>query len=218
MRRRWNFKVPIIVAAIVILLFFTSCYKDYDLNTTDYDIVATDHDPKADFQSKSTYSMPDIILNISDPDGPSYDVDPAVQAYIFARIEYNMNLLGYTKVANSDSDPRDISVLVAASETDYYYYYSGCWPYYGYTYCWDYPYYGGGYYDYAYTANSLFIQLIDTKGLPPPPDGTSEPVSAIWLAGINGIKDNLSASLAQQRIEDRIDQAFEQSPYLDTTP
>ena len=123
-----------------------------------------------------------------------------------------MNALGYTKVPFSDTSPRDVAILVGGAETDYYYYYSGCWPYYYYTYCWDYPYYGGGYYDYAYSAGSLFIQMVDTNGAA----GGDADVPAIWLCGINGIDDNLSESLAQQRIEARIDQAFAQSPYLKT--
>jgi hypothetical protein len=121
------------------------------------------------------------------------------------------NILGYNKV--DDPNPRDISVLVAASKSDYFYYYNGCWPYYGYTYCWDYPY--GGYYDYAFTAYSLFINMVDAQGQPVPP---TEQLPAIWLAGINGIDDNLTASYKKARIEARIDQAFAQSPYLDPTP
>lgn len=218
MKRRWSLGIAGIVATIVLPLFITSCYKDYNLDTLDYDVVVTDYDPAADFPSKNTYSMPDKITVFEDPNGSNPSNVPApVQAYIFAKIEANMNALGYTKVGNSDTDPRDVSVLVAAAETDYYYYYSGCYPYYGYSYCYDYPYYGGGYYDYAFTTGSLFMQLVDSTGVafPLPPGGGAD-VSTIWLCGINGIDDNLSASLAQQRIEARIDQAFAQSQYLKT--
>jgi hypothetical protein len=214
MRRRWSFKILVLVAAAGILLFFTSCYKDYDLDTTDYDIVVTDYDPKADFQSKDTYTMPDEIINAADPDTP-LDIPPDVELYIFAEIREKMGEYGYAEVAADVA--RHISVLIAGAESDYYYYYSGCWPYYGYTYCWDYPYYGG-YYEYAFTTGSLLIQMIDAGNVPPPPDDTSEAVSVIWVAGISGIEDDLSASYAQARIEARIDQAFAQSPYLDRTP
>jgi hypothetical protein len=218
MKRRWSLIIAGIVAAIVIPLFITSCYKDYNLDTLDYDVVVTNYDPAADFPTKNTYSMADEIVVFEDPNGPPLNVNASVQAYIFAKIEANMTALGYTKVADPANDPRDISILVAASKSDYYYYYQGCYPYYYYDYCWDYPYYGGGYYDYAFTAGSLFIQMVDTTGVAVPPPVVGAPLSAIWLSGINGIVDDYqSSSLAQQqRIEARIDQAFAQSPYLKT--
>jgi len=222
MKRRWSFIIAGIVAAIVIPLFITSCYKDYGLDTLDYDVVVTNYDPAADFPSKNTYSMPLKITVIEDPNGPDLSIDPAVQKYIFDKIRVNMSdpLLGYGYTEVADTVSHDISIQVAASKSDYYYYYSGCWPYYGYTYCWDYPYYGGGYYDYAFTAGSLFIQMVDTSGvvfpIPPPPPDQEVHVSAIWLSGINGIVDDYQSSSLeqQQRIEARIDQAFAQSPYL----
>ena len=213
MKRRWSFIIAGIVAAIVIPLFITSCYKDYDLETQDYDIVVTDYDSAADFPSKNFYSMPDKIRDAADPEGDPLDIPVSVKNSIFAKIEANMTALGYTKVVEPAA--RDVSILVGGAETDYYYYYSGCYTYYGYTYCYDYPYYGGGYYDYAFTTGSLFIQMIDTAGVSvPPPSGSV--FSAIWLCAINGIEDNLSESLAQERTDARIDQAFAQSPYLKT--
>jgi hypothetical protein len=56
--------------------------------------------------------------------------------------------------------------------------------------------------------------MIDTTGVAVPPSSGS--LSAIWLYGINGIQDSLSESLAQERIEARINQAFAQSQYLKT--
>jgi hypothetical protein len=211
MKRRWSFIIAGIVAALVIPLFITSCYKDYNLDTLDYDVVVTDYDPAADFPSKNTYSMPDEIRDASDPDGAPLDIPLSVKNDIFAKIIENMNKLGYSQVVYPTD--RDVSILVGGAESDYYYYYNGCYPYYGYSYCWDYPYYGGGYYDYAFSTGSLFIQILDTTGIPP---GVGAEVPAIWLCGINGIQDNLSESLVKERIDARIDQAFAQSPYLKT--
>jgi hypothetical protein len=211
---------PAIVMAIAILLIFTSCYKNYDLGTTDYDVVVTDYDPAKDFQAKPSpdFTMPTEIINAADPDGPPIDIDnPSYdEDDILSYIQTKLTGLGYNPVASGAA--RDFAVIVAGAESDYFYYYSGCWPYYGYYYCWDYPYYGGGYYDYAFTAGSLIIQLVDTDGNPPPPPGTNEDAELVWLAGINGIEDSYLESYAETRIEGLIDQAFAQSPYLDPTP
>jgi hypothetical protein len=171
-------------------------------------VVVTDYNPATDFKSKNTYSLPeDIPVLGSDP---IRFVDPVVENYIFTAIRNNMATLGYSEVPYTD--PPNVAFLVSATETTYYYEYSDCYYYWGYYYCYDYDYYNE-YYEYAFTSYSLLMNMVDTNGQWPP---TLTPSSALWIAGINGIKDDYSSSYAAERIVGLIDQAFVQSSYLNT--
>jgi hypothetical protein len=120
-----------------------------------------------------------------------------------------MTDLGWTKV-DVNSDP-DVQLLPAAWTTTTIV--SG--GYWGGYYCWWYPYYcggGGWYYPYypvsSYSTGTMVISMIDAKH-----EGTDGGLPLVWTAAMNGL---LSGTYETNRVNQGIDQAFKQSPYLKT--
>jgi hypothetical protein len=189
-------------------LFLWGCYPDGPTYTEDLDIVITHHNPDYDFSTKGTYALPDKIVeitgNIKEGELPQYI--PQVNAdQILQRIAYNMDRLGWTPV-NYDESP-DILLLPAAWDTtnimyyyDYWYWWwGGYYPYY--------PYYPPVY-SYSYTTGSVLMTMRDPNEI----GGNGKPIEQ-WTGVINGVlNDKFNAS----RVNSLIDQAFEQSSYLQT--
>jgi hypothetical protein len=166
--------------------------------------VYTNYDDSFDFMSKGTYSLPDKIVKITgeiaEGEEPEYVQEP-YNTQILNKIESNMSALGWTKV--DDPDAADLSLLPAAwtNTTVTYWYDYWCWYYY--YYCgW------GWYYPVAtsYTTGTLVMALVASG------DEYIEPLIT-WFAGANGV---LSGAYDVTRVNNAIDQAFKQSPYLNT--
>ena len=115
-----------------------------------------------------------------------------------------MSALGWTRVAENG----DVELLSATwTTTTIYYYGGGYW-------CWYNPYYcgGGWYYPYpvatSYTSGTLVMTMVD-----PNMESADGRVRAIWTGAINGL---LSDVYSSSRVENGVNQAFKQSPYLKT--
>jgi hypothetical protein len=146
--------------------------------------------------------MPDKIVkvtgNLTEGENPEYVKEP-YNTQILNLIEDHMTNLGWNKV----DVPEDADVVlfpaVWTNTTVVYWYDYWCW-YYPYYYCgWGY------YYPYttSYTTGTMVMALIPT-------DESVEPVS-VWTGAINGL---MSGNYDLTRVTNGIDQAFEQSPYL----
>lgn len=194
-------------------LLLAGCYPDQPDYIDEYDITYTNYSPSFDFKAANTYSLPDSVVIISgdlaEGEQPSM-VDPLYGDQILGRIRDNMNSLGWTEVENAVE--ADVVVLPSAIKTlniDTYYY-GGYWgwyyPYYGYGYGWYYP----GYYPTytSYTTGSLLVQMNVPSDLSP-----TESIPVVWIAIFNGLLEGSDASI-NSRVVNGIDQAFEQSPYL----
>jgi hypothetical protein len=192
------------LAFIAALGLLWGCYPDGAEYYEETDIVYTNYDDKYDFASKGTYSLPDKIVkvtgNLADGEDPEFVKEP-YNTQMLQKIQSNMTSLGYTKVddpANSDM------VLFPAvwTNTSVYYYYD-YW-------CWYYPYYCGWGWGYpsvtSYTTGTLLMTLVA--------DGEEyvQPTN-VWTSAINGL---LSGYYDVSRVNNAIDQAFKQSPYLKT--
>ncbi len=188
---------------IGIVFLMVSCYPGEIESYEETDIVYTNYTETFDFASKGTYSMPDKIVkvtgNLADGEEPEYVAD-TYATVILNIIEDNMTDLGWTKVA----DPADADMVlfpaVWSNTTVVYWYDYWCWYYY--YYCgWGYyyPYYS------TYTTGTMVMTLVPTEE-------SVEPLS-VWTAAINGL---MSGSYNVTRVTNGIDQAFKQSPYLDT--
>jgi hypothetical protein len=186
-----------------VLFALSACYKNYGLTIDEYDTVATIQGDITDYTPFQEYYLEETIADLDDPDNPSPE-QPANKATILSSIRSKMTEFGYTEVAQGTTEAAIIQLAYSETSYFYYYYYNYC--YYGY--CWYYP-PGWGGYTYAYTAGSLFIQMGDVRTAVP---GVDE-IPAIWHAGLNGILDDTSVNLTD-RLERGIDQAFDQSPYL----
>ncbi len=189
-----------------IILFLSACYPGGPEYYEELDIVLTEYDQEFDFMSKQNYAMPDHVVkitgNIIEGEPPEFIKEP-YNSQIIQRIEYNLTNLGWTRV--EDPETADV-VLFPASWTNttvYYWYDYWCWYYY--YYC------GWGWYWYptvsvsSYTTGT-FVMTMVVNG-----DEYIEP-ARVWTGAINGL---LSGVQSTSRLNNGIDQAFIQSPYLD---
>jgi hypothetical protein len=187
-----------------IIFVMVSCYPGETMSYEDTDLVYTDYVSTFDFASKGTYSIPDKIVkitgNLVEGDNPEFVSEP-YNTEILNKIQSNMTALGWTKVDDPANADLALFPAVWTNTTIVYYYDYWCWYYY--YYCgW------GWYYPSAtsYTTGTLVMGLIASG------TGYVEP-SSVWTAAINGL---LSGTYDVSRVNNAIDQAFTQSPYLNT--
>jgi hypothetical protein len=207
-------KLTVLFSLLILSSFvFYSCYPDYGLTTADYDTVITVYDKDANFK-KPTYAMPDTVVHLV-AEGEEDNVDRSKDALILSTIASNMTNLGYEKVpVDTTAEPPGFVILVGVTVSDNYgqAYYPG----YGYWGGWGwwggfYPGYGypGGSVIYSYTTGSIFMSMIDPTKI-----NDDETFGAVWLARINGVVSSSSSINVSSRITQRINDAFNQSPYL----
>ncbi len=191
---------------VILLLFafilMVSCYPDKPVYYSDLDLVYTNYEEDFDFMSKGTYSLPDKIVKVTgdltEGEEPEYVQEP-YNSQILQTIKDNMAAKGWTKV--DDPESADLNLLPAAWTNTTVYYWYNYW-------CWYYPYYcGWGYYYQgvsSYTTGTLVMALVASGEDYIDPHG-------VWFSACNGV---LSGAYDTKRVNDAINQAFEQSPYL----
>jgi hypothetical protein len=195
----------LLLTLIIALSFMWGCYPDEIEYYEETDIVYTDYDDSFEFDSKTSYSMPDKIVKITgelaDGEDPEYVKEP-YNTQMLQKIESNMTAMGYTKVA--DPATADMVLLPATwtNTTIYYWYDYWCWYYYPY-YCgwgWGYP------STVSYSTGTFVMTLVaDGQEFVQP--------TRVWSAAVNGL---LSGYYDVSRVNRAIDQSFEQSSYLKT--
>jgi len=188
---------------IGILFLMVSCYPGEIESYEETDIVFTNYTESFDFASKGTYAMPDEIVkitgNLTEGENPEFVSEP-YRTQILSNIKSNMNALGWSEVEDPADADLTLFPAVWTNTTVVYWYDYWCWYYY---YC------GWGYYypSYStYTTGTMVMTMVVSG------EGYAEP-SSVWTAAINGL---LSGYSDVSRINSAIDQAFEQSPYLNT--
>ena len=209
---RWTQWTVVLGLALVL----TSCYPGEVSNTAELDTVITSFDDTYNFQKNLTYAMPDTVIHLFGEDDPNEDLlTREHDAEIIARVHRNMKDLGYQEITDPDttSNRPDVVVVIQATASKTHvigtyppgWGWGGWWP--GYPCCW-----GGGYPGYwyrgSYATGTLYIDMFDTdKYL------AQEDVSITWEGLINGLLAGSSLSTSA-RLNETIDQAFMQSPYL----
>jgi len=210
-------RLTLFASAVMMLMGAGGCnlYPDSETRVEDLDIIITRYDKETDFTQLNTYSIVDEVYAVDED--TSNAPDPVDNSdYIISTINANMEALGYQKV-NSNSDP-DVRIVVTASSANitvyYYNYYGYYYPYWG----WG-GYYGGWYYPYygypvteTYTTGSLFIDMVDYRDYT---GSSTDSVRVVWTGIMNGLLEGSSSGITA-RIKTGVDQAFEQSPYLNT--
>ena len=194
-----------VISYVVILLTLVACYPGGPENYEETDIVLTEYDEEFSFKSKQTYAMPDKVVKVSgnviEGDPPDFVKEP-YNSQIIQQIENNLANLGWKRV--DDPSTADVILFPASWTNTTVYYWYDYW-------CWYYPpYCGWGWYWYpsvsisAYTTGTLVMTMVV--------DGNEyvEP-TRVWAGAINGL---LSGAQDGSRINNGIDQAFIQSPYL----
>ena len=208
-------KLIVLFSLLILSSFvFYSCYPDYGLTVSDYDTVITLYDKDANFK-KPTYAMPDTVVHLVDEGTPENDIDRSKDGLILSTVASNMQALKYERVpVDTTAAPPDFVILVGVTSSENYVrvYYPG----YGYWGGWGwwggyYPGYGypGGSATYNYTTGTIFMTMIDPDKING--DGT---YGAVWGARINGVVSSSSSINVSSRITQRINDAFNQSPYL----
>jgi hypothetical protein len=183
---------------IALAFFLYSCYPGEELTPADTDIIATFFDKDVNFATKLSYAIRDSVTRIDEDGNPVFETGPYDQQAI-NRIKAKLDQAGFSEVPNPAN--ADVIVLVLANKSTmvsggcYSWWYSWYYPYYG----WCYPVY------YTYQTGSLLIVMLDAKA--------TEQKDALWVAAINGILEDTSAGIST-RINNSINQAFTQSPYL----
>jgi hypothetical protein len=185
------------------------CYPEGPEYVDELDIVYSNYDPEFDFQAKGTYSLPDKIVKITGDDEADIEYVNDIYALpTLSRIDKNMQDLGWTKV---DADVADVQLLPAVWTTTTIFY----WGYWGDYWCWYYPYYcgGGWYYPYYPTASSYTTGTVLMTMIDPKEENAAGSTRVVWISAINGL---YQGSYNATRVNNAIDQAFEQSSYLKT--
>ncbi len=215
MKRFFSFYLsPWLIGLAVVV---SSCYPGGAEFVDELDVVYTNYNPDFDFTQQNTFSLPDSVVEIDDDDfinangdSPEF-IDPIHGDIILAQIRKNMTDRGWTEVDKND-DPDVVLLPSVSTEINLFYYYD--WGYWG----WWYPGWGPGwgwwypgYYPpmvSGYRSGSLLIQMTYPDGT-----GANETIPVEWTAVVNGLLEGSTVSL-NDRLKQTIDQAFEQSPYL----
>lgn len=211
-------KILFSAAMISVSFLITGCYPEGPEYVEDYDIVITHHNDKYDFGSKTTYSIPDRIVKITGTQEPGDDpvfIPDNVADQILARITSNMDALGFEKVdLSADANP-DLVLVPAALESVFTYYFYDYWQWYwgGYYPGWGWSNFYPGWwtppvYVESLSTGTLLMLLVDPHEV----SASGNPV-AQWSGLLNGI---LSSTFNSTRVNNLIDKAFNQSPYLKT--
>jgi len=189
-------------------VFLLGCYPAGPEYVDDLDVVYTTYEEEYDFKSQATYAIPDkIVTDVKIKNGDTTYVymkdvyaEPILQA-----IESNMTALGWNKV-DIASNPDILVTPAGITTTTYFYSYWYDWWYgYGGYWGWYYPPY---YTVSSYTTGTMIITMADPEN-----DSPINRSPAIWIAAANGL---LAYDYDINRVKKGIDQAFAQSPYLNT--
>jgi hypothetical protein len=179
------------------------------------DVVLTVPEPGRSFNGIATYGLWPEVMDLSneaqDPIEIDHDrVDPA----LLDAVERNLDALGWTQVADPTTDDPDVVAVigVVAQENwylySYYYWYDSWW--------WYYPGYYPPVYAVSYPSGSAIVALVKPDEAVIDDDGESN-APVVWVAGVWGqLSNNAPDNL--RRVEEGIDQAFDQSPYLAGAP
>lgn len=186
---------------------FWNCYPDGPEFYEEMDITFTSFEQDFDFQTRSTYSLPDKIVTdveIKDRDTTFVFMKDVYAIPILQAIDRNMAAFGWQKV-NISQRPDVVLTPGAVRNTTVMYSYWYNWWYGGYYPGWGWyypPYYSVS----SYTTGSMIITMADPNIENPINSSRSS-----WIMIGNGL---LSGAGNVNRVTDAIDQAFIQSPYL----
>ena len=197
----------------------TACHPDEPNGPAELDVVATAHDDTVNFAGIGTFVMPDSVVAIVPPESVAtvLPFDHTYDQLILDGVAAQLTSLGYTRLQSFDpNNPPDVAVLikgVAVRNTDIYVTYPwwGYWGWYGWPCCYG-PGWGVGYPVVTasqYDVGTIAVDMWDLRRS----DATAQTVPAIWTAALRGLLEG-SAADAPFRIDQAIDRAFEQSPYL----
>lgn len=192
---------------------FAGCYPKGREYYSDSDLTITDYDMEYDFGSQKNYFMADTVQYLTNKIEDK--LKPAEIFKLLEEIESNLAAAGYSRLSEAAAYDAEfvIGVTVMSTKNTGTGYIPGP-PYYpgwGWGSGWGgyYPPYWGSYYTYNYTTGSVIIQWWDPQSAPVEAD--KQPIH--WIAAFNGLVSDSNPD-DNQRIANGIQQAFKQSPYI----
>jgi len=209
-----KFYFPLI---IVMAASLYGCYPGGPEYTSDYSLVVTDYEKDFDFGSKKTYFMPDTVNFETNDKDISDEIVRGFEELILDEVESNMSARGYVRVDSTAQESPDLFIgidVFAIDNSGLAWVPGGGWwgGYYPPGWGWG---WGGWYYPpyypvgYSFKTGTVLINMADPNATDDPEDE----VKIVWFGALDGL---LSSSTAtnQSRVTDGINQAFDQSPYL----
>jgi len=190
--------------ALLGALSMLGCYPSRIESIQDFDTASTLHAPDADFTGVNTYAIDDTIREIGEDED---SVNHSQDALVIANIRANLDALGWTEVDPVTTEP-DIMVSVAVTTSTNTGWLVGWWD-------WIYGWWGWGwyyppvYYPYSYQTGTLMVAMLDIRN----PDEVNDLVPVVWVGAANGVLRSTTSTNVTV-INQLIDQAFEDSPYL----
>jgi hypothetical protein len=185
----WPVRFKPAVVLLGLALALAACYPGEVTSISEFDTVTTLFDGGADWGSFQTYAMPDTIIHIVEEDGDTLPISRGYDQDILNLVRQRIEDYGY----QIEPDP-------------------GWWPGWG----WYPPGWGGCWYPPSggvakYDTGTLFVDMVDPKS--PFEDGEDLVIPVYWTAAMNGLLGGSAASVAS-RLNTNINQAFDQSSYL----
>ena len=223
-RTKLSFRNTLIFLLAGASFIICSCAPDAGLNdVSDYDVVVTLFDRNIDFSTFETFGVLDSVVHFQDPDNPDYgNVNREYDDLILSETVEHLKALGYVVELGPQLHTPDVFVTITVASVDWIssindpYDFDDLWGWYpdwpDYDPEWEvqYPYYSSVSYQ-SYSTGTILIQMLDMKNR----DYNSNTIPVVWVGAINGILEDSAASL-EERITQKIEQCFTQSPYLGT--
>lgn len=198
----------LLISAVAIGII-PSCFQSPGLAVEDYDTVLTGYIPGTPFSSYRTFAMPDTIIHVGDDTdkllGRTYD------ALILSTIVRNLEARGYRRVLDTLQEVPDVVVYVAGSASSFTSYYGGWDDYWDGYWGWGWgpyypPYWGPSYGSMTYNIGRINVDMVD-RGIAQ--RGLKNPI--VWSGTLSGL---LAGTISRSYLTTKLNQMFEQSPYL----
>ena len=208
------------LAALLAAALLASCGFDVPSSVENGVAVVTQFQPAANFDDYVTFSI-DPTVAVVDETGSVSQTFTVDGANLVPTISSNMVARNYTEVAwRGNATPADLHIKMSATlgNVDTYSYYPGYCGWYPYYYC-----YPSWSYEGSYNFGSLVLTMGDVKNAAP---GGGGKLPLIWTSSARGVLSEYytpgvpsgGANVNWARIQESIDRAFADSPYIQRTP
>jgi hypothetical protein len=213
------------VVLLGLALALAACYPGEVTSVSELDTVSTLFDANADWGSFQTYALPDTIVHIIGEDQDSLPISRMFDQDILDLVRSRIEEYGYELEPDPVSNPPDVVFLVSVTASENWvgwvsppwWDYWGWWPGWGYYppawgpgWGWGYP-CCGSIGVARFTTGTLFVDLLDPKS----PFEEDLLIPIYWTAAVNGLLTGTGPSpVMLDRITRGVNQAFDQSPYL----
>lgn len=187
----------------------SACRFDTYDNIQELDTVFTARRPSQDFQAFKKYALLDDVFDLSGLVEDAVEVDHSFDAVILNAIERNVGARGFERIADPNAPEIDLT-FAAGVVAQNNWVLAGYYPWYGYPgWYWYYP---PVVVPVSYPVGTVVVAAfrpVDAKV----DDSGRTVVPLLWASAMAGVLST-NASDTTARINSSIDQAFAQSPYL----